>query len=523
MRYDGRWTIGNLIEDRADRMPDRVAVESPSGALTYGQLVDRARRVASGLRDLAVMPDDRVATMLPTGLDYLAAWLGITWAGGIDVPINPELRGTFLRHVLADSGADVLIVDSTWADRVVALGLPTLKHVVIVGTPPDVSLPMTTHAFDDLLSSSPGPMARRDERDVAHLLYTSGTTGPSKGVVHSHLSCGWLTQGYLDNLHLTSDDCGYSMFPLHHVMGRGAMVTTAFWAGCRVVLRPRFTATGFWDDIRESGATYFGYFGAVLLFLSRQEPSPDDTDHRVRVAFGASAPPEILGEWRRRFGFDLVEVYGSTELGLASCSPLDQAKPGTMGRPVPYLELAVHDEQGRVVPPGTVGEIVARPRQPGAMMSGYWGRPQETLDAIRDLWFRSGDAGSIDEDGYLTFKDRIKDSIRRRGENISSFEVEEAVRSLPTIADCAAYPVPSEHSDDEVMVAVVVDGDLDHEEFFRRLIESMPRFAVPRYVRIVADLPRTPTQKIQKFLLREEGITQDTIDREALGIHPPRA
>lgn len=524
MRYDGNWTIAELVDDRAERWPDEVAINSARGDLTFGALRERARSVAAGLRGLGVVPGDRVATMLDSTNDYLAAWQGIAWAGAVDVPLNVELKATFLQHVLRDSGARVLIVEARWAGRLEGLELPELEHVVTIGAPEADPGGRTWHRFEGLLESDGVDLVRRERADPVYILYTSGTTGPSKGVVHTNGSACWLTQGYLENLDLGRTDVGYSMFPLNHVMGRGAMATTALWAGCRMVLRERFSASGFWDDIRATGTTYFGYFGAVILFLWRQERRADDADNPVRLAFGAAAPPELMDGWEERFGLDLCEVYGSTELGLVACPRPGRRKPGTMGRPVSYLELEIHGDDDRPLPAGEIGQIVARPRHPEACFASYWNRPEWTLEVFRNLWFHAGDAGSIDADGYLTFSDRLKDSIRRRGENISSFEVEEAVRTHDNVVECAAYPAPSDHGDDEVMIAVILERpeDFDPEAFCHDLVALIPRYAIPRYIRIVAEFPKTPTQRIQKFKLRDEGVTADTIDREALGVVPGR-
>jgi carnitine-CoA ligase len=523
MRYAGEWTIGALIDDRAERWPGETAILAPEGDLTYGALRDRAQRVAGGLQRLGVQPGDRVATMLDSTVDYLAAWHGVVWAGAIDTPINTELRATFLEHVLRDCGARVLITQGRWLDRLERLNVPGLEHVVTIGErrgEPAVTL----HEFADLLAGHPVPLVARAESDPVYILYTSGTTGPSKGVTYSNRSASWLSQGYIEALDLDHHDVGYSMFPLFHTMGRSAMVTTGLFVRCPIALRSRFSVSGFWDDIRATGSTFFGYFGAVILFLWREPERADDAENPVRVAFGAAAPPELAEGWERRFGLTLTEVYGSTELGLAAIPRVEEVRHGTMGRPVAHLELAIHHADDQPAPAGQVGEIVARPRQPYAMFSAYWGRPEETLHAFRNLWFHSGDAGSLDEDGYITFVDRIKDSIRRRGENISSFEVEEAVRSMESVVECAAYPVPSEHGEDEVMIAVVpVDKtSFDAEAFCRALIPLMPRFAVPRYIRLLDELPKTPTQRVQKFKLRADGVTADTVDREALGIIPVR-
>ncbi|HUA70355.1 MAG TPA: AMP-binding protein [Solirubrobacteraceae bacterium] len=517
--YSGPWVISGLIADRAERWPERVAAFADDGTLTNAEVVQRAARIARGLRRLGVSPGDRVATMLPSSAAYLSVWHGIVWAGAVDVPVNTELKGTFLVHVLRDSGARVLVTEGRWVERLRGSELPDLEHLVVVG-PLTSEAPVAVTAIGELLAEDPAPVSAREEPDLAHILYTSGTTGASKGVMCSHRSFGWLLQGYIQRLGLGFDDVGYSMFPLFHQMGRAAMVGTCAWVGAPVVLRARFSAGGFWEDIRATGSTFFGYFGAVILFLWRQPPRPDDAYNPARVAFGASAPPELVEPWEERFGIHLAEVYGSTELGLVAISSPAERRRGTMGQPVGHLEIGVHDERDRPVAPGVKGEIVARPREPHAMFDGYWGAPEQTLAAFRNLWFHSGDSGSLDGDGYLTFSDRMGDAIRRRGQQISSFEVEEAVRGHPLIVECAAYPVPSEHGDHEVMIAVVVepDAEFDASSFFDELIPVMPRFALPRYVRVMPSLPQTPTQRVQKYKLRAEGITTDTFDRELLGV-----
>jgi crotonobetaine/carnitine-CoA ligase len=220
----------------------------------------------------------------------------------------------------------------------------------------------------------------------------------------------------------------------------------------------------------------------------------------------------------------LIEMYGSTEVGPASGSFGPHRKIGTQGKPLDYVVLEIHDEADRPVDDGVEGEIVIRPAVPYGIFQGYWGMPEHTIDAFRNLWFHTGDGGKFDEDGCLVFTDRIKDSIRRRGENISSFEVEAAVQAHPSVLECGAYAVPSELTEEEVMIAVVLkDGaDIGVEALYQHCIEQMPRFAVPRYIRFVDELPKTPSQRIQKFKLRADGITEDTFDREALGIVVPR-
>lgn len=524
--YDGDWIASRLIEDRAERFGDRLAASTPDADITYAGLCDAAARVAGGLAALGVAPGDRVATMLEPTLDYLAVWWGSAWAGSVEVPINTEFKGTFLEHVLASSGARVAVLDGRWLPRLHGLAVPDLRHVVVAGEPQGDPPPgVTAHRLAELRAGDPVPRTPRTEQDLLYVMYTSGTTGPSKGAMLSNRGALWNVRSWLDILELTEDDVAYSMFPLFHVTARSAVVTSAIWARAPIALRGGFSVRGFWPDVRASGATYFAYMGAVIQLLHAQDPRPDDADNSLRVAFGAAAPPGVKDSFERRFGVELLEVYGSTELGPASAPRPGRSKPGTMGLPCSHLEIEIHDPDDETLPPGVPGEIVTRPAEPDAMFSGYWGEPEATLRAFRNLWFHTGDGGFIDEDGYVVFADRLKDSMRRRGENISSFEVERAVQRHPDVLECAAYPVPSELTEDEVMIAVVArDGHaIDPVALLRFCVEELPRFAVPRYLRLVDALPKTPSQRIQKFKLRQEGLTEDAVDRERLGVEVPRA
>ena len=526
--YQGDWVVSSMLVDRAEQFGEEIAFASENDSASYADLVDRASRVGAFLADIGIEPGDRVATMLPTNLDYVAAWHGIVWRNAIDVPINNEFKGHFLEHILRDSGARAIFIDAAWVDRLAQIELSDLEHVIVQGEiESDISSNFALHSFDNTLAADPGPLVSRDDADPTYIMYTSGTTGPAKGAIHNNRSSIHYIMPFVEGLELTDDDVCYSMFPLFHQMGRSACSTAALWVGNRVALRGNFRVHGFWEDIRASGATWMGYFGATVPFLYNQEPSSADRDHKMTRAFGASAPLELMEPWKERFGVTLYEVYGSTEVGLGSGLGSGPPKLGTMGLPCRQVELMIADEKDDPVPPNVVGEALWRPREPYAIFQGYWKCPQETVDAFRNLWFHSGDAGFVDEDGYFVFTDRIKDSVRRRGENISSFEVEASVRGEPGVMECAAFAAVSEIADteEEVMIAVVPspDGAPDVEALFRRLCETMPRHAVPRYLRFVDELPKTPTQRVQKYKLREAGVTADTHDREALGIFPPRS
>lgn len=528
-RYEGPWVVSALIADRARRFGDDIAVSfADSTTATYRDLADRSAVVAGMFADLGVRPDDRVATMLDPGPTYLETWFGSAWCGAIEVPINTDFKGSFLEHILRESGASVLVVDARWVERLARLELPELRHVVLVGdAPAELGVRRFDVAqFDDLVDAA-DPLDRvdRSETDIVYVMYTSGTSGPSKGAVHSNRSALWNAFAWLDVLQLGDDDIAYSMFPLFHVTARSAVITSTFWAGGSVALRHGFSVSRFWDDIRQSRATFFAYMGSVVHLLWSSEPHERDAEHRVRVAFGAAAPPEIIDGFERRFGLGLIEVYGSTELGLATAPLPGERVSGTMGRTCPHLELQIHDEIGLPMPVGVDGEIVARPRSPQAIFQGYWCNPEASVAAFRDLWFHTGDRGFIRDDGNLVFVDRMKDTIRRRGENISSFEVERAVQRHGEVAEAAAYALPSDVAEDEVALAVVLTPGAvpDAAALVRFCIDELPRFAVPRYVRFVPSLPKTPSQRIQKYKLRGDGVTTDTFDRVANGIEVPRS
>ena len=519
-QYAGEWVVSSMLLDRAERFPDVVAVRAEGDDITYAALADRAARFADGLRRLGVRPGDRIATMLPPVPEYLTAWFGIVWAGAIDVPINNDFVGEYLRHVLAESGAVAAVVDARFVDRIRTLQVPTLRHIIVVG---DSASPESQelHRFVDVAAGDALGPTRREERDVAYVMYTSGTTGPSKGAILPHRTALWNAYAWIDILDLTARDVAYSMFPLFHVTARSAVVTSSLWAGASVVLRNGFSLSKFWDEVRSSGATFFAYMGSVIHLLHAEPPSELDARNDVRVAFGAAAPPGIIDDFEKRFGLQLLEVYGSTELGPASAPSPGNVKRGTMGRICPHLEIQIQDpDTGAAQPAGSPGEICARPATPMGLFAGYWSRPDATIEAFRDLWFHTGDRGYLDDEGYLVFVDRIKDCIRRRGENISSFEVERSVNAHPSVRESAAYAVPSDIGEEEVMVAVVVESGktFDATEFRSFCDATMPRFAVPAYVRVVDELPKTPSQRIQKFKLRADGITADTVD-----IRPARA
>ena len=521
--YEGEWVLSAIVDDRAERLGDKLAVVGPDGrSLSYGALRDRTQRAARLYAELGVGPGERVATMLDPTIDYLAASLGCAWAGTVEVPVNTAYKGVYLEQVLRETEARAIVLQDRFVELLAPLDLSNLRHVVVIG---DAPVEAAVHRFAEIEALDPAPRASATEDDLLWILYTSGTTGTSKGVMHGNRSALWTARVWRSLVGLTDADVGYSYLPLFHVTARSALFLACTLAGGSTVLREHFSVSEFWPDVRRYGATFTAYMGAIIHLLFKQEPRPDDADNTLRAAGGAAAPADIGDAFRERFGCELYEVYGMTEIGTATSGHMGHNTPGSMGRPFDHLMIEIHDEHDRPVPAETPGEICVRPHEPLAIFQGYWRRPEDTLRSFRNLWFHSGDMGRMTPLGELVYMDRLKDSMRRRGENISSFEVERSVNAHPAVLETAAYPVPSEVTEDEVMVAVVLKPgfELDSAELFGFCAETMPRFAVPRYVRFVGELPKTPTARVRKHELREQGITADTADRETLGIVVPRS
>jgi len=429
------------------------------------------------------------------------------------VPINVASFGDSLHHVLSDSGAEVVVVDDACLAALDALlDVPsTLITVVATGTGELRGAQWRSRMFVRLndLRGDP-PRVDLDPLDPVAVMYTSGTTGASKGVVLCHRYFALVGRANVDAMRLGPNDRYLTCLPLFHGMAQLSGTIAPLIAGADIVLTRKFSASRFLDTCRDNDVTAFGAIAAMTSMLYARPADARDRDHRLRYAFAVAVPATLHRPFEERFGVRLVGGFGLTEASMITYCEYDEREPGSSGFAIPHFEVEIHDEDDRRVPPGTVGEIVCRPRCAGAVMSGYHRRPQETLDAFRNLWLHTGDLGRMDERGALTFVDRAKDAIRRRGENISSFEVESAVLKHQAVTEVAAYAVPSELGEDEVMVAVVPSGNVTPEELARYCEQSLPRYAVPRYIRFVDAMPHTATNKVQKAELRAAGVTDDT-------------
>jgi len=520
--YDGTKTLGAILAARAAEQPDRVAFRFDRDTLTYATLDERASSFANGLRELGIGKGDKVAVQLPNCSEYLAVWFGLARAGIVEVPLNVGLRGDLLAYVLEQADCRALVVTADWAPRVDAIAgrLSSLKHVVVVGD--GASAVFASTPLTELLTAdSTPPDVDVGPYDESVILFTSGTTGPAKGAVLTHHANFRLaTTSTIELMDYGDDETLYTAFPLFHVNAKyTSVLPVMIMDRGTLVMHDRFSASRFWDVCRAEGVTAFNFMGALLMMLWKQPERADDADNPVRKGYGAPAPEALTPDFERRFGLVLCEMYGSTELGNITGNRPGHRKIGTCGKPLPDVQVEIHDADGNRLPPGEVGEIVARPLRPHIMVERYYGNDEATIDAFRGLWFHTGDRGTCDEDGWFRFVDRMKDAIRRRGENISSWEVEQVLNDHPAVEETAVIGVPSELTEEEVLVVVKLNAghELAPEVLLDFAQERLPHFAVPRYVRFVAELPKTPSQRIEKYRLRDEGVAADTWDRESVG------
>jgi crotonobetaine/carnitine-CoA ligase len=510
----------------------RVFLDFSGDTYTYSDIDRESTRLARGLRDLGVRKGDAVASILDNNVQAVLTWFAINKAGGISVPVNTAYKGEFLRHQLNDCGASIVIAESDYAQRVLAVqdGLAGAKLLLQRRGALVQSSRLRVLELDQVFAPSSEPLEDPNmPSDLAMLVYTAGTTGPSKGCMISHnYVCNLGRQVVLmEDRH--PDDCNWTALPLFHMNATGGSILSCMFVGARVAIFPRFSVSRFWPDIRRSGATVASLLGSMITFLAEAEDSEDSRAcfgqlHTVR---GSPFPAALQEKWRRRFGVRRAgsNSYGLTEAARVTSSRHDEeSPPGSSGRPNADFEVLIFDDDDNEVPTGTPGEIVVRPRRPHIMFEGYWNRPADTLNIMRNMWLHSGDIGKFDNDGYLYFVDRKKDYLRRRGENISTFEVETGLRAHPAVADVAVHAVFSDSGEDDVKATIVLknDGAVTEEMLCRWAIERLPYFTIPRYFEFRKDLPRNPLGRVLKYELRADGCTPATWDREKSSLQVPK-
>ena len=512
-------TLGARLTEQAESIPDKTLLITPERRLTYSQMAVITSAVARGFQDIGVKQREVVCQMLPNCEAFIVNWLALAKIGAINAPINPEFSGAALARLINLTQARALVLEADLESPIAAIeGELEYLEVIIYRAGNDFTPDQRLARFDcRYLSSLEQAGAEPDPvqiqfADPVMVLFTSGTTGPSKAVEWSHRYALHYSAEYIEHWELVEEDVLYTAYPLFHVDASVSTFLTALHRGASAVVMPKFSVSRFWSDIREHGVTITTFMGAVSVFLFNQPPQPDDADNPLRLVLMGPVP-DFWREFEQRFDLKVVAGFGTTE-ACFFCWP-DLARPhidDTYGKPCEHYEVRIGNDFDELQPAGVSGEILLRPRTPYTIMTGYYKNPVATTDAWRNLWYHTGDLGYLDADGYLHFIGRKKDAIRRRGENISAYEVEEVLNQHPDIIDCAVIGVPSEYTEEEVKAIVVLRrmGAANAIEIVEWARGRLPRYALPRS----EELPTTETGKLQKTFLKNGWRNPSTFDLE---------
>jgi crotonobetaine/carnitine-CoA ligase len=501
--------LSTMLIRQAARYGDRALLVFGAQSWSYRETRDMAASSALLLQEAGISAGDRVAILCSNRPEFLRCYLGCAWLGAIAVPINTALRGAQLAHVFRNSAPKLLVMEAACAEALDSVDAALLPGCIWVIDGEGA------RAHPVMGAGLPAPLVHPG--DIVAVLYTSGTTGPAKGVCCPQAQMFWWGVYSARALQIREGDVLLTTLPLFHTNALNAF-HQALLHGCTYVLEPRFSASRFWERVRAHKADVTYLLGAMAGILLAQPEAETDRAHGLRLALGGGVPAAFHAAFRERFGVPMVDGYASTETNFVFASPVPPDHPGSMGYLMDWAQARIVDEYEAEVPDGVAGELVLRPIEPFAFAAGYFAMPEKTVEAWRNLWFHTGDRVVREASGNYRFVDRLKDAIRRRGENVSSWEVEQVVQAHPAVAACAAYPLPSELGEDEVAVAIQLEPgcELTPGEVIDHCRSRLARFAVPRFVRFVAAMPLTENGKIRKVVLREAGRTEDIWDREAL-------
>lgn len=512
-------TLPDLLADRVETFGNREFLRFGDQSYGFEDIQNRSAQLAKGFQQQGIGKGDKVALMMSNRPEFLFSWFALAMIGAIEVPINTAHKGRLLSYLLQQSETRLMLLDHDFLAQVKPLlgEIPSLEKLVVLDSATTTN--DETQISFEALENNDGQFETVSivPEDPLAIMFTSGTTGPSKGAVVPQEYALATGKIIADCALYTDADCLYNALPLFHGNAQFLSTIPAMMSGARMVLAKRFSASSFWDDIRHYGCTEFNYIGGILPILLKAEPSDRDTDNPLRVMVGAGAPKALSAAFEQRFNLKLVEGYGMSEIGIPITNFINKRKLGSCGFQHPDYDIILMGDDGLEVGANEPGELLIRPNKFNSMMLEYYRMPEKTIEAWANLWFHTGDYLMRDEDDFFYFVDRKKDALRRRGENISSYEVEKEINEHPKVLESAAIAVKSELGEDEVMVVVtpMPDSGLGHEELIAHCKDKMAYFMVPRYLRFMDKMPKTPTERIQKFQLRQEGVTADTYDRES--------
>jgi crotonobetaine/carnitine-CoA ligase len=530
-------TIGNILADKVARIPKKIFLLWEDRSFTYADIDAMTNRYANGFLESGVRKGDHVAVLMSNCPEFFGVIWGLGKIGAVAVPINTAAKGEMLRYFIDQSDSTFVVLDSDSCQRVKEVSVSIPKVQAYFFHSPDSkngnnfnitnSKIINFDVLENGKNSRPSlDIVRFD--DIHLIMYTSGTTGPSKGVMSPHSQGHAVGMSVARNYGYRSDDVLFTCLPLFHGNALWYTCYAALWSDATIALVPRFSASNFWEDIRRMGATQFNSLGAMTNIIWKIPPSPQDSNHKLRQCMTVPVPREIYSEMQERYHLTLTSVYAMTEnFAVTLFTPDDPIeKVGSAGKSRGEALLKIVDDERQSIGVNEVGEICIKPTSDGLMMKGYYKMPEATVREFHEGWFYTGDRGYLDADGYLFFVDRKKESIRRRGENISAYEVELIISRHPSILEVAAVPVSSELSEDDVMVYVVLKpGEtLTHSEVVYFAAENMSYFMVPRFVEFIEELPKTPSEKLEKYKLKKsaEERREQLWDREQEGIQIKR-
>lgn len=510
--------IYDLIAYQGRALEDKPYIIYEDRKVSYGEYDRATCRAANGLKAQGAQPGEGMAILMGNCPEYLFIFYGIPRAGFYSVPVNVALKGEGLAYILENSDVKYLAVDDVLYPKILEIGRPitSLKKVFIRRTT-EAPLPAGTIDLDELLAASGRPSEHvLDPQDITHLMYTSGTTGFPKGVVNRVGPGGIDRMVALAKVLTLPTDILYTALPLFHANALSLTSGFSMAAGLPFGLDKKFSASRFWDRTRFYGATQFNGLGAMIPILMKQPERPDDADNPVRLVISAACPANLWEAFEKRFNLKIWEAYGAVDGGGLLIFNFGNAPVGSVGKVMGETDWKLIDDEGNPVPQGEIGELVTRSKVQQGRVVEYYKNPEASDKKVRDGWVYSGDYFYADKEGNLYFIDRKSDSMRRRGENISSFEVESIIEKFPEVEVCAAFGVPSELGEDEVMIWVVPKpgARLDLKALIRHCADNMAYFMVPRFIDIVEEIPRTETLRIIKTQMKKQGVTARTWDRE---------